>query len=61
MIKTMALLLAGLTLLSVAGCVPRIEVSAPKAPITIDMNVKIDHQITIKADKNVDKMLKDGQ
>ncbi|STG42619.1 lipoprotein [Escherichia coli] len=32
------------------GCTPRIEVAAPKEPITINMNVKIEHEIIIKAD-----------
>ncbi len=32
------------------ACVPRIELAMPKEPITINMNVKIEHEITIKAD-----------
>ncbi|MBJ7220937.1 MULTISPECIES: YnbE family lipoprotein [unclassified Brenneria] len=39
-----------------AGCVPRIEVGA-KEPITINMNVKIDHQIHIKADQEAVQLL----
>ena len=45
-------MLAAMVLLT--GCVPRIEVAAPKEPITINMNVKIEHDIRIKADKEVD-------
>lgn len=41
-----------------SGCVPRIEVAAPKEPITINMNVKIEHEIRIKADKDVEDLLK---
>ena len=40
-----------------AGCTPRIEVAAPKEPITINMNVKIEHEIIIKADKDVEELL----
>ena len=40
-----------------AGCTPRIEVAAPKEPITINMNVKIEHDINIKADKDVETLL----
>jgi hypothetical protein len=40
------------------GCTPRIEVAAPSTPITINMNVKIDHDIHIKADKDVETLLK---
>lgn len=47
---------AGMVLL--CGCIPRIEVAAPKEPITINMNVKIEHEIHIKADKDVEALLK---
>ncbi|MBW7984326.1 YnbE family lipoprotein [Enterobacillus tribolii] len=51
---------AGLLLLLplLGGCVPRIEVAAPKEPITINMNVKIEHEIHIKVDKDVENLLK---
>ncbi|WP_017346202.1 YnbE family lipoprotein [Pantoea sp. A4] len=45
--------------LPLSGCTPRIEVAAPKDPITINMNVKIEHDINIKADKDVESLLKD--
>ncbi len=41
-----------------SGCTPRIEVAAPKEPITINMNVKIEHEIHIKVDKDVENLLK---
>ncbi|MGL5387947.1 MAG: YnbE family lipoprotein [Serratia sp. (in: enterobacteria)] len=47
----------GASLLS--GCVPRIEVATPKDPITINMNVKIEHEIRIKVDKDVENLLKE--
>lgn len=47
--------------LILSGCIPRIEVAAPKEPITINMNVKIEHQITVKADKDVQTMLEDNR
>lgn len=43
--------------LTLAACTPRIEVAAPKEPITINMNVKIEHDINIKADKEVEALL----
>ena len=48
-----------LFLLTLSGCTPRIEVAAPKEPITINMNVKIEHDINIKADKEVEALLKE--
>lgn len=50
--------LALLPLLLLTGCTPRIEVAAPKEPITINMNVKIEHEINIRADKDVETLLK---
>ncbi|MGP3591817.1 YnbE family lipoprotein [Vagococcus sp. WN89Y] len=50
---------AGLLLAStLSACTPRIEVAAPKEPITINMNVKIEHEIHIKVDKDVETLLK---
>ncbi len=43
--------------MTLAACTPRIEVAAPKEPITINMNVKIEHDINIKADKEVEALL----
>lgn len=50
------LLIPGLVIL-LSGCIPRIEVAAPKEPITINMNVKIEHEIHIKVDKDVEALL----
>ena len=49
-----AILMAG----TLAACTPRIEVAAPEEPITINMNVKIEHEIQIKVDKDVETLLK---
>ncbi len=52
------MLAAVLSVCGLAGCVPRNEVATPKDPITINMNVKIEHEIHIKVDKDVENMLK---
>jgi hypothetical protein len=41
------------------ACTPRVEVAAPDKPITINLNVKIDHEIRVKVDKDLDKVLSD--
>lgn len=56
--KAIVTLLAVLAALTLSGCTPRIEVAAPKEPITINMNVKIEHEIHIKVDKDVENLLK---
>ena len=48
------LLLAIVASMLLADCTPRIEIAASKEPITINMNVKIEHEIHIKVDKDVE-------
>lgn len=40
-----------------SGCYPRIAIDAPKEPIMINMNVKIEHEIRIKVDKELDQLI----
>ncbi|AXK40172.1 YnbE family lipoprotein [Crenobacter cavernae] len=44
-------------LLPLAACTPRVALEAPKDPITINLNVKIDHEIRLKVEKDVDKLI----
>lgn len=43
--------------MSAPACTPRVEVAAPDKPITINLNVKIDHEIRVKVDKELDQVL----
>ncbi|WP_426449114.1 YnbE family lipoprotein [Siccibacter colletis] len=56
--KRLAAGVTALMAIGLTGCTPRIEVSAPKEPITINMNVKIEHEIHVKVDKDVETLLK---
>lgn len=47
------------TVVALGACTPRVEVAAPDKPITINLNVKIDHEIRVKVDKDLDKVLSD--
>jgi YnbE-like lipoprotein len=47
------------TTLAVAACTPRVEVAAPEKPITINLNVKIDHEIRLKVDKDLEQVFSD--
>ncbi|MES2607056.1 MAG: YnbE family lipoprotein [Pseudomonadota bacterium] len=45
------------TLLAAAllsACTPTVQLAAPKEPITINLNVKIEHEIRVKVDKELD-------
>lgn len=48
-----------LALLTVA-CTPTVQMAAPKEPITVNLNVKIQHEIYVKVDKEVEEMFSEG-
>jgi len=39
-----------------AACTPKVQLEAPKEPITINMNIKIEHEIRVKVDKDLDQL-----
>jgi hypothetical protein len=51
MLRTLRLAVA---LAALAACTPKVQVEAPKEPITINMNIKIEHEIRVKVDKELD-------
>lgn len=52
------LLLPGL--IAIAACSPRVEVAVPSEPITINLNVKIEHEILVKVDREIDTLLSEN-
>ncbi len=42
---------------SVTGCTPTVKVAPPEKPITINLNVKIQHEIRVKVEKDLDNVL----
>ncbi len=42
--------------LGTAACTPTVRMEAPKEPITVNLNVKIQHEIYVKVDKDVDEL-----
>lgn len=54
-------LFALLLLASLAqGCTPTVQLAAPKEPININLNVKIEHEIYIKVDKALDGIINEN-
>lgn len=52
----LALLLSG-GVRVLTGCTPRVEVAPPDKPITINLNVKIDHEIRVNIEKELKEVL----
>ena len=47
-----------LTLLFVLiACTPRIELAPSDKPITINMNIKIDHEVRVKVEKDLEQVI----
>ena len=42
-----------------AGCSPTVKVEAPDKPIEINLNVKIEHEIRLQIDKELDGLFDD--
>ena len=49
-----------LAALSVA-CTPKVEIAPPTEPIVINLNVKIEHEIRIKVDKDLDTLFDENE
>ena len=47
----------GVAVLVFVACSPRIEVAVPDKPITINLNVKIEHEIRVKVEKDLEDVL----
>lgn len=43
-----------------SGCTPSVQVALPNEPININLNVKIQHEILIKIDKQLDNMFSES-
>jgi hypothetical protein len=41
------------------ACTPTVQVAAPTEPIEINLNVKIEHEIRVKVDKELDELFDD--
>tara|TARA_Y100000813_G_C24021562_1_gene285366 strand:+ start:198 stop:422 length:225 start_codon:yes stop_codon:yes gene_type:complete len=50
--------MSGLALALLAACSPTVQVAAPEKPIVINLNVKIEHEVRVKLEKDVDDLLK---
>jgi hypothetical protein len=44
-------------ILAAAACTPTVKVDTPDKPITINLNVKIEHEVRVRIDKQLDEIL----
>lgn len=58
MLIARGILLAGFWLL--VACKPTVQLAMPNEPININLNVKIEHEIYIKVDKQLDALFSES-
>lgn len=51
-------LLAAAVVLPAAACQPKVQVEAPKEPITINLNVKLDAEVRVKLEQQAEEDIK---
>jgi hypothetical protein len=44
--------------LAIGACEPRVTLEAPKEPITINLNIKIEQEVRIKVERDLEELFK---
>jgi len=42
--------------LGLPACTPKVQLEAPREPIVIHLNVKIEHEVRVKVDRDLDQL-----
>jgi hypothetical protein len=48
-------------LLGATGCAPKLAIEAPKEPIVINMNIKIEHEIRVNVDQDLEDLFEEEE
>ena len=59
--RTGALLAILGTVLVLSACNPTVRVEPPEEPIVINMNVKIEHEVRVKVDEELDRAFEEDE
>ncbi|MFT5443149.1 MAG: hypothetical protein ACI8W3_002195 [Myxococcota bacterium] len=43
------------------GCAPTLAIQAPKEPIVINMNIKVEHEIKMRVDNDLEQMFEEEE
>lgn len=54
------LMVVAVTVGVLTACTPKVQLEAPSEPININLNVKIQHEIYIKVDKELDSLFSES-
>jgi hypothetical protein len=50
-----------LMMLAAAACSPEVKIQAPDKPIVINLNVKIEQEVRIKIEKDIDDLFRENK
>ncbi len=50
-----------LVLMVLPACSPTVKVQPPSEPITINMNIKIEHEVLVRVDREIDDLLAENE
>ncbi|HEY0836316.1 MAG TPA: YnbE family lipoprotein [Azospirillum sp.] len=50
---------AGLLLAATAACAPTVKIEAPDKPIEINLNIRIEQEVRVKLDRDLDKVFQE--
>jgi hypothetical protein len=56
---TLRRMAAGLAVAAVAACAPTVKIEAPDKPIEINLNIKIEQEVRVKVERDLDKVIQD--
>ncbi len=54
---TFSALAMALSCIIFSSCSPRVAVEVPDKPITINLNVKIDHEVRVRVEKDLEQVI----
>ncbi len=54
------ILSAALALGLLSACAPKVQIIAPDKPIEINLNVKIDQEVRVRLDKEIEDLIEDN-
>ncbi len=46
-------------IMSIMACTPTVQLAAPTEPITINLNVRIEHEIRVRVERELDDMFRE--
>lgn len=57
---TLRILTAGLIAIGLAACSPTVKIEPSDKPIVINLNVKIDQEVRVRLDKDVEELIENN-